>query len=119
MTDKSYINLVSQSDEAIEKQIGRYLRKTRQDQRKTQAQVAKSADISRSTLSLLERGSSGNLTTLIKVLRVLGRLEVLSALQYQQTISPMVLAQAQHREVSRVRPMSTEKQSTEDPISRW
>ena len=46
------------------------------------------AGISRSTLSLLERGETVTLSTLIQVLRVLGQLNIMQAFTVQQNISP-------------------------------
>lgn len=91
------------SDKALEEQIGLYIRRTRQQQNKTQEEVANAANISRSTLSLLERGESGNLKTLIQVLRVLDRLFLLKGFQYEEQLSPIALAKAQRKSRERVR----------------
>ncbi len=77
------------SDSAIEKEIGGYFKKVRQQQRKTQQQVADAAGISRSTLSLLERGESGSLKTVIQVLRVLKQLQVLQDL-FEYDYAPLL-----------------------------
>lgn len=103
MNDKSYISPRIRSDEAWEREIGHYLKKVRQQQNKTQEEVATAANISRSTLSLLERGESGSIKTLIQVLRVLGQIDVLGAFVYQETVSPIALARSQHKEKLRVR----------------
>lgn len=65
MTDKSYKNWLSMSDEALVKQVASFIKQHRLKQNKTQNMVATSAGISRSTLSLLERGESVTLATLI------------------------------------------------------
>jgi len=119
MNDKPYTSIADQSDERIEKMIGRYIRKVRQEQAKTQEELAQAAGISRSTLSLLERGSSGNLSTLIQVLRVLGRLSVLEALEYKDVLSPLALARAQHKEIERVRKPSKDAKPIDDQKSTW
>jgi len=103
MNDISYINWNLLSDSAVEKKIGYYLKRVRQEQGKTQKEVAKMADISRSTLSLLEAGESGTLKTLIKVLRVLQKLSAFNDFEYHETFSPLVLAEAQHKPIARVR----------------
>ena len=61
-------------------------------QNKSQTIIADQANISRSTLSLLERGETVNLATLLRVLRVLELLHLMDAFLVQQTISPIQLA---------------------------
>lgn len=111
MNEISYRYRQSISDEALEKEIGLYIKKVRQQQNKTQEEVAKAANISRSTLSLLERGESGNLKTLIQVLRVLGKLDVLDSFKYKEVLSPLALAKAQHKDKGRVRKSKKTKAS--------
>jgi len=119
MHDNSYKNWNVMDDVAIEREIGRYIKKLRQDQNKTQDQLAKAANISRSTLSLLERGESGNLKTLIQILRVLGKLELLQIFEYQEQLSPLALAKEQHTKYrTRVRP-SKKKTDTKSKKSNW
>lgn len=80
------------SDEALAAQIGAFIKHHRMEQNKTQDVLASDAGISRSTLSLLERGETVNLSTLIQVLRVLDQLQVMNAFVVQETISPLELA---------------------------
>jgi transcriptional regulator with XRE-family HTH domain len=61
------------------------------EQNKTQDALSKAAGISRSTLSLLERGETVTLSTLLQVLRMLNQLYVLEAFNVVKTISPMAL----------------------------
>ena len=86
MTDNSYTNWHAMSDNAIGKHIGNYIKHHRLKQNRTQNNLANEAGISRSTLSLLERGQSTTLPTLIRVLRVLDVFNV------QTPISPLKLA---------------------------
>lgn len=92
MTDISYKNWNSMSDNAIVKQIGDFVKHHRMEQNKTQAILANAAGISRSTLSILERGETVTLATLIQVLRVLDVLHILDAFVIHQVISPLLLA---------------------------
>lgn len=92
MTDISFKNWDSMSDKVLAEHIGVFIKHHRMEQNKTQDAVANAAGISRSTLSLLERGETVTLATLIQVLRVLDQLRVLEAFSVQQVISPMVLA---------------------------
>jgi len=103
MTENSYINMNILSDSAIEETIGHFIRSHRKRKNKTQAELASEAGISRSTLSLLERGESVHTRTLIQVLRVLDQLQVLAVFHYEEPLSPMLLAEMQHRPKQRIR----------------
>ncbi len=80
------------SDRAVAERIGHFVQDKRLGQNKTQSELAKLAGISRSTLSLLERGEAVTLSTLIQVLRQLGSFPVFTEFIVQQTISPIALA---------------------------
>lgn len=92
MNEKSSNNWVSMSDKALIEQIGAFVKHQRLRQNRTQQGVAKEAGISRSTLSLLERGQTVTIITLIQVLRVLDQLHIMDAFQVEETVSPIVLA---------------------------
>ena len=57
------------NDQALTVQIGSFIKHHRLAQNKTQDTLSHEAGISRSTLSLLERGETTSLATLIQVLR--------------------------------------------------
>lgn len=107
MTDNSYKNWHLYSDEALEKQIGIFIKAHRQQQKKTQQELADAANISRSTLSLLERGETVTLSTLIQVLRVLDLLHLFEVFQIKKQISPLALAKEQNKKTYRVRKKKT------------
>jgi len=97
MSDNSYINWAAMSDAAIAKTIGKFVKLQRTEQNRTQSELAADAGISRSTLSLLERGEPVTLLTLLQVLRILNSLHVLDAFNVQPKISPMLVAEAQQK----------------------
>ncbi|OFY96976.1 MAG: XRE family transcriptional regulator [Bacteroidetes bacterium RIFCSPLOWO2_12_FULL_31_6] len=92
MADISYENWDSMNDKALAEQIGAFVKHHRMEQNKTQGVLANAAGISRSTLSLLERGETVTIATLIQVLRVLDQLNVMEVFRIHQTISPLALA---------------------------
>ncbi|MBK7964239.1 MAG: helix-turn-helix transcriptional regulator [Bacteroidetes bacterium] len=92
MHDMSYKNWNAMSDQALASHIGAFVKTKRMEQNKTQAILAFEAGISRSTLSLLERGETVTVATLIQVLRVLDELTVLDIFTIEPIISPMALA---------------------------
>jgi len=118
MSNKSYKNWDAMSDIAISELIGDYIKHHRIEQNKTQEEIAVAAGISRSTLSLLERGRRVNLSTLIQVLRVLGLLYVLRDFIVEKTISPLLLAEIDMNKRKRAR-KKTKADSIEDKKSDW
>jgi len=92
MTDISYEKWYSMSDKALAEHIGAFIKHHRLEQNKTQDILAKAAGISRSTLSLLERGQVVTLATLIQVLRALDQLRILDVFTIPKIISPLALA---------------------------
>jgi len=103
MTDNSFKNWVAMSDKALLKHVGAFIRHHRMEQNKTQHELAEKAGISRSTLSLLERGETIMLSTLIQVLRVLDQLHVMDAFQVHESLSPLALVKAQKEKRKRAR----------------
>ncbi|MDP3463352.1 MAG: helix-turn-helix transcriptional regulator [Bacteroidales bacterium] len=95
MNDKAFKVWHSMSDQALAAHIGAFVRHHRLEQNKTQDVLSHEAGISRSTLSLLERGETVTLATLIQVLRMLDQLQVMDAFEVQERISPLALAKAE------------------------
>ena len=93
MTELSYkTNWYSMSDQALNTTIGSFIKQHRLNQNKSQEEIAEAANISRSTLSLLERGKTVTLTTFLQILRVLDLLYVMDTFQARTEISPIKLA---------------------------
>lgn len=114
MNDKSYTDWYANSDKALGEAIGYFIKRHRTEQQLTQTEVAEKANISRSTLSLLERGEAVTLSTLLQVLRVLNLLHIMDVFKVNKTISPIALAKAEQAERQRVRSKNkpdNEKQS--------
>jgi len=103
MADLSSNHWIAMSDKALANQIGAFVKYHRLEQNKTQEELAHAASISRSTLSLLERGETVTLTTLIQVLRVLDQLHTMDVFVVQKTISPLALAKAEQGKRKRAR----------------
>jgi transcriptional regulator with XRE-family HTH domain len=113
MTDKSYNNWSSMSDKALAAHIGRFVKEKRMEMNKTQDVLAHAAGISRSTLSLLEKGETVTLATLLQVLRVLDQLYVLDVFSVQPTVSPIQLAKTEQKK--RKRAARTTSDSSKKP----
>lgn len=109
MTDKSFIFWPSMSDRALTEQIGAFVKHHRMEQNKTQDELASEAGISRSTLSLLERGETVTVTTLIQVLRVLDQLNIMNVFEVRESLSPLALAKIQKEKRKRARGRTVKK----------
>lgn len=116
MNDISDIEWASMSDKAIAEAIGKFVGHHRLNQNKTQAEVASAAGISRSTLSLLERGETVGLPMLIRVLRVLDLLNVMDGFRVNDEISPIEYAKLKKNKRKRAR-SKTEDETTKDELS--
>ena len=115
MTELSYnTNWSSMSDQAWCNVIGTFVRQRRLDQNKSQKEVANAANISRSTLSLLERGETVTLDTFLRVLRVLDLLYVLGAFKSVTQVSPMQLAKLEQEQRKRASSKKSEPKTESD-----
>lgn len=103
MSEISYNNWSSMTDEALAGHIGSFVKHHRLDQNISQAELAEKASISRSTLSLLESGKTVTLATLIRILRVLGLLRVMDAFVIDKKISPLALARMEQKKRKRAK----------------
>lgn len=85
------------STERWEAHLGEQVRRARQLEEWTQAELARRANVNRNSVSALERGEGSSLATLIRVVRALGRSEWLDSLAPDPGPSPMELLRAQQR----------------------
>ncbi len=104
------------SDKALSETIGAFIKQHRLEQNRTQNEVAENAGISRSTLSLLEKGETVTVPTLIQVLRVLELLHIMDSFKIHEQISPLQLAKLEKEKRLRAR---SKKESNENPESQW
>lgn len=102
-------NYLAMSDSGIARRIGEYVRHHRLEQNRTQDEVAQAAGISRSTLSLLEKGRPATIPTLIQVLRILDRLDVLDGFTIVPVVSPLLLAKEAEASRKRARQAAPKK----------
>lgn len=114
MNDISYTNWTSMSDKALMETIGTFVQHHRLNQNRSQNDVAESAGISRSTLSLLERGGKISLNSLIQVLRVLDLLHIMDVFKVKNEISPIEYAKLQKNKRKRARNKDNNSTSNED-----
>jgi len=114
MNDKSYIEWKSMSDKSLMETIGKFIQSHRLNQNKSQNQVATTAGISRSTLSLLERGEKVRIDSFIQVLRVLDLLYVMDVFKVQDQISPIEYAKLKRNKRKHASPKKVDNSKKED-----
>jgi transcriptional regulator with XRE-family HTH domain len=116
MNEISTDNWISMSDEALIKTIGRFIKQHRLQQNKTQDEVATAAGMSRSTISLLERGETVTTNTLIQALRVLDLLYVMNVFQVSDTISPLAYAKLKKEQRARASSKTNKATNKEEDL---
>ena len=117
MNDNSYTNWESMSDKTLIETIGGFVKHHRLNQNQSQNKVAIAAGVSRSTLSLLERGEKISLSSLIKVLRVLDLLHIMNVFTISNEISPIEYAKLQKNKRKRAR--NKNEISNTDEVLGW
>jgi transcriptional regulator with XRE-family HTH domain len=115
MNDKSHINWYGMSDASLMESIGAFIKQQRMQRNLSQEKVANAANISRSTLSLLERGETVTLASLIQVLRTLELLHIMDGFQIQEQMSPIAIAKMQQKKRKR----ASGKNNDEAPKTDW
>lgn len=83
---------VLMSDEAILKELGDRLKQERLNQNLSQDELAEAAGLGRRTITNIENGHGGTLTTFVGMLRALDKLNHLDLFLPPNTISPIALA---------------------------
>jgi transcriptional regulator with XRE-family HTH domain len=112
---KTNISYTQMSDGAIVAQIGGFIKHTRDQQSKTQAELAEISGLNRWTISQIENGESITLSSLIQILRALDCLYILEAFNYSDEISPLEYAKLKKRQTKvRVRKKAREKNDKEE-----
>lgn len=107
-------SISSLSDAAILRQLGAFVKARRIDQNVTQGEMLERAAISRSTLSLLEKGENIAIANLLKVLRILEALYVFDQFKTTMQISPIQLAK--NDEKKRKRASRKNKENDRDDL---
>lgn len=102
------------TDEAVLSELGQRLARQRLDAGLTQAMLAEQAGIAKRTLERLEAGDSSQLITLIRVMRVLGRVSAFDALLPADQAGPMALLRGKGSLPQRVR-----RSSQNEPTENW
>jgi len=85
------IQVAERSDPEVMVELGRRLARLRKARGMTQAEAAARAGLDRTTVSRAERGDNPNLLTLVRLLRVYGRLGTLGSFIPEPEVSLLAL----------------------------
>lgn len=89
--ERDMISWQAMADPAIVRELGDNLKQMRLNQNLSQARLAEYAGLSRVTISRMEGGRAATILTIVQVLRVLERLDILNAFQEDEQVSPLQL----------------------------
>ena len=89
------------SDDRLIRILGEFIKNHRINKNMSQEELGFAAGLSRPTVSLMERGKSMSLNSIVKVLRVLDLLYLFDALKIPQTISPLEMLKMQEKQRKR------------------
>jgi putative transcriptional regulator len=109
----------SLSDSAVLKELGKRLAQTRLERNLSQERLAAEAGISKATVERLEAGEPVKSTSLIRILRALGRLETLDQLLPEPLPSPIERIRLQGRRRQRARSPRSGLEGEEKGPWRW
>ena len=101
MNEISYKMIRAVSDEALIRRLGAFVKHHRLKQNISQTELATNAGVSRSTLSIIERGDKFSLVSLIQVLRALDQLHIFDVFNVKQEISPIALSKLEKQKRKR------------------
>ena len=104
------------TDGALQQELGHRLAQARIARGRTQAQLARQAGVSKSTLERLEAGHNTQLHNLLRVLRALEMLDNLETLVPDESVRPMDLLKLNKR---RMRASGKHRPATSDSGWQW
>jgi transcriptional regulator with XRE-family HTH domain len=97
----AYISGDTSTDREVMAEIGARLRSLRKAQGMTLSEVANLTEMNKSTVSRAEGGKNPTLLTILRLLRVFGRIEALDGFIPEPELSPMELLAERKRERNR------------------
>ena len=90
----SVLSRTNATDREIMAELGHRLRELRHRRRLTMIEVGELAELDRATVSRAERGDNPTLLTIVRLLRVYGRLGALESFLPEPEVSPMARLEA-------------------------
>lgn len=115
------MNIYSLTDGIIQQRIGDKLKALRLRQNITQANLAADASVSLSSVKKMEKGQISSFDSLIRILRVLGKLDALQQLVEEEEMSPNEYFEFVNstKKMIRRRATSAKKSNNNNTLSEW
>jgi len=107
------------TDEAVLVELGSRFARSRLDRQLTQSDVAEQAGVSKRTVERIEAGASAQLSSIIRLLRVLDLLPNLELLLPEAKPSPMDLLKRKGKQRQRASSRKNTDQINESPAWTW
>lgn len=99
----------SMSDPVIVKQICKGLKQMRLNRNLSQEELSRQSGVNRITISRMEAGRAITLLTLVQILRVLDKLELLNVFSEEPELSPLQLLKQQEQKRKKASPKKIRK----------
>jgi len=118
----STINWSALSDQQAVARLGKEIKRMRLERNMSQAEVAEKTGLDRSTVARLEGGRAATLLTVVQVLRVLNKLELLDGFHAEPQPTPYMLVEAQEKYLKKQRKRAGRKRpdvTPPEPKSTW
>jgi putative transcriptional regulator len=114
MTEKGdFMFSYSNTDDVLLQNLGRQLKQMRLNRNLTQGELSEASGLSRSTISEMENRGTGSMSSFIRILRVLEKLEILNHFISEAPISPIQLAKLKGKTRKRASGTKTKPQKEE------
>lgn len=92
------------TNEALLQYVGKQMQQMRINAQLSQQQLAERAGVSRSTVTQVENGRGMKMESVVALLRVLNKLEILNNFETQALVSPLMIAKQAGKTIKRIRP---------------
>ncbi len=112
-------NIYMLSDAVILTKMGEHLKALRLKQNITQQNLAREAEVSLSSVKKIEKGEIGSFDSLLRVLRTLGKLDVLLPLVEEEPLSPSEYYEWVQKAGARQRKRAVSKVHKEKEETAW
>lgn len=107
------------ADDVVQRKIGARLKALRLKQNITQQSLAEESGVSLSSVKKIEKGEIGSFDTFLRVLRTLGKLDVLLPLVEEEPMSPIEYYELMQKVGAHHRKRAARKMQKEKEAQSW